>query len=216
MGKVKNSIVDVVEAVISGLPTYETLSVEDEVGEAEYEPEHDPYPMFGLFRSRSISNVLMDVRPAILILFYSIWVVITKRYLAAMSSIIVFTKTDDMNGVEVTRPSLRWLGDNRLVLFQDEHLWIGILGMLGLVIWSVGFFAFLISRMIVNRNRLNELHVRRLYGFSQMVEIKRDTILFFLAGENSQESAGSGEVTGILKELGDDMSSNLAERPARK
>lgn len=54
---------------------------------------------------------------------------------------------------------------------------------------------------------MSQVLERAVTNQKDMDEDHRDTILSFLSGE----SAGSNEVTGILKELGDEMSRNLAQ-----
>jgi hypothetical protein len=56
------------------------------------------------------------------------------------------------------------------------------------------------------------LKLRKIIESRDMIDMDRQTVLSFLAGgQNSEYSPQSGEITGILKNIGDEMSKSLAE-----
>jgi hypothetical protein len=78
------------------------------------------YPIFGLCSGSNLSHIFADLTPVFLITFYSIWTVITKRFLAALQSHRLMVKTGDAYGQEIFERKLLWSQDPNTEWFQGR------------------------------------------------------------------------------------------------
>jgi len=141
-------------------------------GHAPYlhaEPNYDPsgdvctYPVLGLFKSSSIRALMRESAPFLLITLISIWMVITRRYMLAVNSVIlpVCTECDR----DKTEKVAVWAQVMRLKSFAGDHLTIGAMGILGLVTYSIGVPVSILVMCYIRRFKLHESATRRLLGY---------------------------------------------------
>jgi len=120
------------------------------------------YPVFSLFQSTDVKTVLKDSIPVYLISLYSIWDMITQRFLIAIQSKSLFV-TDVETGL--SEPRFVWLGDMRLEVFSGDHILVGLFAGIGLTVWSGGFIIFIFFVLRSHKEILMEPKILRRFGF---------------------------------------------------
>lgn len=121
------------------------------------------YPIFRLFRRPSIGSVMKDCAPVVLITLSSIWMVVTYRFMAAIHTVRIQRCTDCDTGI--TEEVAVWAQDMRLDSFADDHFTVGILGCIGLIIWSLGVPLSIFLLCYIQRFKLHRFATRRMLGY---------------------------------------------------
>jgi len=118
-----------------------------------------------MFRDSKVSTVLQDLSPALLITLYSIWEVITRRYLLALQVSVVPLKSGEREGVDIMNRQSLWFQDMQVKAFTADHRIVSLLAVAGLSIWSVGvpFATYLVC--LLRCRKLQEFETKRLLGF---------------------------------------------------
>lgn len=137
---------------------------EDEFGETAtgaYDL-NEGYVVFGFFRSTSIKDVLKDSWPLCIVTWYSIWDVVTRQLLKLVMTKSILVSNEDGSAVSVQH---QWLSDMRFEVFTGDHSYIGIIGIIGLTIWSVGGLVGIFVKLYRNKFRLQEPSLLRQFAY---------------------------------------------------
>jgi len=152
------------------LATYQTQSRRQRKKQpnvaSEIIQDHPPtYSVFGLFRDTKFSTILRDIQPALFIALFSIWELVTRRYFLALQVHVVAIKSGENDGVDIMKPQRFWLQDMDVGAFEGDHFIVSLLGIAGLVTWSLGvpISTYLVCRL--RCERLQEFGTKRLLGF---------------------------------------------------
>jgi len=121
------------------------------------------HPVFGLFRGTDICSVIAGSGPILLITLNSIWMVCTQRYMLAIHTVSIPKCTNCDS--DQTQEIHVWAEDLRMKSFVGDHLVTGVLGLLGLTIWSLGVPISIFVMCYLRRFKLQQLETRRLLGY---------------------------------------------------
>lgn len=118
------------------------------------------YDVFGILRGPELRYIIVDAFPVYVIALFTVWDLITKRYLFALQSQEVL-----INAGGTLESQSRWLGDMRFVMWGPEHQPVAIIAYCGLGIWSLGFLVVLALILRRHQDDLKTPAMLREYGF---------------------------------------------------
>lgn len=116
--------------------------------------------VFGLFRDSTCHIVFIDAYPLFLVTLYSIWDIETRRMLGLIQVKRILVSVGDMDVLQA-----HWYYDTRFQVLQGDHFWVGIIGIVGLCVWSIGFLVVLFWKIRKNKQHLQETEILIKYGY---------------------------------------------------